>query len=122
MAWIGRIIKSAATTISKNLNKSKPTSKTAQSSKKPQQKISNTDKQEQQKKPAYEAADKARKELKEKGGGSYPVEDVKGHDGSRPNTPSTDNGNSNSGGNYDPPREPPRSSYRGKSQDKGRSL
>jgi hypothetical protein len=127
MQWIGRALKSAAETIAKHVNKSKSAAKPAQ---KPPQKAVKPDKQKQQaaakkqkEKTAYEDAKKAREELKEKGGGSYHAEETKGHDGSRPNTPSPGNDNSNSGGDYDPPREPPpRSSYRGKAKDKGRSL
>lgn len=107
-----------------------------QTPEKPQGKHKGKEKEQQQKEVSQQeqaAKDKAKEKaqadalkvqekLKEKGGGSYPVKEVDSHDGSRPSTPTTGSGNSNGGGDYDPPREPPRSSYRGKSKDNGRSL
>lgn len=131
-------VRVAAQQIAKQVQKARAASKTSKAPEKPAPKTTQQGKQKpakdnksQHEKPkqteeqtsdanAAKSADKVRQEIKEKGGGAYPVEEVTGLDGSQPNTPAVGTENSDGGGDFNPPREPPRSSYRGKS--KGRSL
>lgn len=71
-----------------------------------------------QKERAKQQAQKMKGEL-DKQGILQQGQEVNGPDGGIPYTPGSSNGNSNSSGEYNPPREP-RSSYRGKAQDTGR--
>lgn len=125
MGWIG-FIKNAAQAIGKQIGKRKQASQARNQANQHQKRVVEQKQikakkaKDTEKDNTMKDASKVKEELKEKGGGDYPAEEVKGHDGSKPMTPDTGK-NSNGGGDYDPPREP-RSSYRGKSKDPGRSL
>jgi hypothetical protein len=127
MGWI-KVIQQAAKSIAQYRKKAATAQKQQQKSVKHNKveksesvKNKTINNQPEKKAKAQLKADNIKKNIEEKGGGKYPVESVKGHDGSRPLTPGSAN-TDNSGGTYNPPREPGRSSYRGKAPDKGPSL